>query len=66
MVSKAKWLYLSVLALMAAILGLVHHYFVTGGIWWQWTDFWHHEPLIAMCFVCSLSLIAGYLLRSKE
>ena len=73
MVSKTKWLYLSIPALMAAIFGLLHHYIVTGGVWFQWTQlltlptpvypFWHHEPLIAMAFVGWITLLVVYLVK---
>lgn len=66
MANSLKWLYLSILALMAAIFGLVHHYFVTGGVWWQCSDFWHHEPLIAMAFVGWAVLLVVYLVERNR
>ncbi len=66
MANSLKWLYLSILALMAAIFGLVHHYLVTGGVWWQWSDFWHHEPLIAMAFVGWTVLLVVYLVERNK
>ncbi len=63
MVSKAKWLYLSVLALMAAIFGLVHQKLFTFGGWFNWEQFWHHEPLIAMSFVGWITLLVVYLVE---
>ena len=56
-----RWLFLSILSLMAAILGLVHHYVVTGGVWWQQSDFWHHESLIAIAFIVGITLLIVYL-----
>jgi uncharacterized membrane protein YozB (DUF420 family) len=56
-----RWLFLSILSLMAAIFGLVHHYIVTGGVWWQQSDFWHHESLIAIAFIVGITLLIVYL-----
>ena len=63
---NAKWLYLSILSLVLAIIGLVHHYFVTGGIWWQWSDFWHHESLIAIAFIVYITSFTAYLLERRQ
>jgi len=66
MFNKAKWLYLSVPAFIAGILGLVHHYLVTGGVWWQWSNFLHHEPLIGIAFISWFILLAVYLVEKKR
>lgn len=47
------------LSLLAGILGLIHQRFFTAGGWFNWEQFWHHESLIAMCFVVGLALLAG-------
>ena len=60
-VVKTKWLYLSILSLMAAVIGLVHHYIVTGVVWWQQSDFWHHESLIAIALIVGITLLIVYL-----
>jgi membrane protein implicated in regulation of membrane protease activity len=60
-VVNIRWLFLSILSLIAAVFGLVHHYVVTGGVWWQPSDFWHHEPLIAIAFIVGITLLTVYL-----
>ena len=40
-----------------SIFGLVNHWFVTGGIWFQWEQFWHHESLISLAFWTGIVLI---------
>jgi len=53
-----------------AIFGLVHHFVVTGGVWWQMEQFMnslHHENLIVLCIVAGVSLIVGkYLVKKGE
>ena len=44
------------------IFGLVHQKIVDN-TWFTWSQFWHHEPLIVMCFVLAVGLIAGNLMR---
>ena len=66
MVNKAKWLYLSMLALMAAIFGLVHQKLFTSGGWFNWEQFWHHEPLIAMASVGWITLLFVYLVERNK
>ncbi len=61
MVSKTKWLYLSVLALIAAIFGLVHQKLFTPGGWFNWKQFSHHEPLIAIAMIVGVTLLIVYL-----
>jgi len=55
------------IALGLGVFGLVHHRIVSG-LWWQWRDvltlptltypFWHHEPLIVLCFLVAFVLLA--------
>lgn len=33
---------------------------------WEWSRFWHHESLIAMYLVASVSLIVGKYLRRRN
>ena len=48
------------------IFGLWHHWYVTGGVFFQWGQFWHHEPLIAMCVSAGVAfLIADFIRRTK-
>jgi hypothetical protein len=49
-------LFLGALALLLGIFGLVHHYAITG-LWFQWSQFWHHEPLVAIAFCVGVALI---------
>ena len=49
-----------------SIWGLVHQYVVTG-IWFEWGQFWHHEPLIAMCISAGIAfLIADFIRRRRR
>jgi len=60
-VVNIRWLFLSILSLMAAIFGLVHQkYFILGG-WFNWQQFWHHESLIAIAFIVGITLLIVYL-----
>ena len=62
MYSKSKWLYLSILSLIAAIFGLVHHYSVTiNHRWFDWESMFHHEPLIAIALIVGVTLLIVYL-----
>ena len=49
---------LAIIAFGLAIFGLIHHYAVCGE-WWHWSQFWHHETMIAMCLVAGISLLVG-------
>lgn len=53
---------LTVLFCALAILGLVHQRFFTSGGWFDWSQFWHHESLIALCFVVAICFLVSYLL----
>jgi len=64
--SKFKWLYPAILSLILAILGLVHQKFFTSGGWFNWEQFWHHEPLIAIAFVVSIIILVIYLYRRSR
>ena len=55
---------LSATAFGLGIFGIVHQR-ITGPHWWCWDQFKHHESLIAMCFVCSVSLLVGEYAASK-
>jgi len=61
LVRSIQELKLGLLFIFLALFGLVHHFVVTGGTWWSWADFWHHEPLIALC-----AGIGGALLIRRE
>ncbi len=61
MYSESKWLYLSILSLMAAIFGLVHQKLLTSGGWFNWKQFSHHEPLIAIALIVGVTLLIVYL-----
>lgn len=50
-------IFLGVVALLLGVFGLVHHYTLTG-LWFQWEDFWHHEPLVAIAVCVGVALIA--------
>jgi len=56
---------LSALAFLLGIFGLVHHFLITCR-WFDWESMYHHEPLIAMCFVAGASLLAGGFLRRRK
>jgi len=45
-------------AFALGIFGLVHQWFITGGLF-DWSQFLHHEPLIACCFVATIALVVG-------
>ena len=49
------------LALVSALLGIfgICHQGIRVADWFNWSQFWHHESLIAICFICSISLLAG-------
>jgi len=49
---------LAYLAFAAALFGLIHHRIVAG-VWWQWTDILHHEPLILACVAFGVGLLLG-------
>jgi len=56
---------LSAAAFGLGIFGIVHQE-ITAGDWWCWEQFWHHEPLIAMCFVSAVSLLVGEYAAGKQ
>lgn len=49
---------LSATAFGLGIFGILHQG-IGEGYWWNWEQFWHHESLIAMCFVSTVSLLVG-------
>ena len=60
--NKSKWLHLSIIiSSLLFAFGLVHQRFFASGDWFNWEQFWHHEPLIAIAFVAWLTLLIVYL-----
>ncbi len=49
---------LAYLAFLTAAFGLLHHK-VVAGVWWQWADIGHHEPLILACLAFGVGLLIG-------
>ena len=49
---------ISAIFFVLSIAGLVHHKIVAG-VWFQTEDFMHHEPLIVLCLVVSLTILLG-------
>ena len=49
---------LSAAAFGLGIFGILHQE-LAEGYCWNWEQFWHHESLIAMCFVSAVSLLVG-------
>lgn len=45
--------------ILLAIFGLVHQKVATSDGWFNWTQFWHHESLVVLCFGVATSLIVG-------
>ena len=50
-------LFLGVVAFLLGFFGLVHQRLIAG-MWFSWTQFWHHEPLIAIAVCVGFALIA--------
>jgi len=50
---------LATIAFLLGVFGLVHQKLYTTGGWFNWEQFWHHEPLIALCFVSAVALFVG-------
>ena len=58
---------LAVIALVLALVGLLHQIFASTEAWFSWQQFWHHESLIVVCVVAAVALVAGkYLGRLEE
>lgn len=49
---------LASILLLSAIFGLGHQWFISG-TWFSPEQFWHHEPLIALCLVAAVALLVG-------
>tara|TARA_R100001530_G_C4284671_1_gene146506 strand:- start:456 stop:668 length:213 start_codon:yes stop_codon:yes gene_type:complete len=49
---------IGIIFIVLGILGLLHQRFFTSGGWWNWNQFWHHEPLIA----ASIAFGAGWIM----
>jgi len=64
--NKSKWLYLSILSLVMVVFGLLHQKLSSGGEWFNWKQFWHHEPLIAIAFVAWITLLVVYLAECRQ
>lgn len=47
------------IAFALGIFGLFHQKYKTAGGWFNWKQFWHHEPLIVICFVVGVALLVG-------
>ena len=47
---------LTAIAFLLGTFGLVHQR-IYAGVWFQWEQFWHHEPLIAICFTVAITLL---------
>jgi hypothetical protein len=43
---------------MLAIFGLAHQR-VVADYWFNWQQFWHHEPLIVLCVGIAITLMVG-------
>ena len=63
---NTKLLYLSIISLVLAILGLVHQKFLTSGGWFNWEQFSHHESLIAIAFIVCITTLLVYLLERRQ
>jgi len=44
---------------------LLHQYLTYMHIWFDFSQFWHHENIAVACFASSISLLAGRYLRGK-
>ena len=65
MANESKWLYLSIISSLLLASGLVHQKLFTMAGWFNWGQFWHHEPLIAMAFVAWITLLFVYLVEGR-
>jgi len=45
------------------LLGMLHQRLLTGGGWFNWSQFWHHEPLIAVAFALGAGVLLAEVLR---
>jgi len=50
---------LAVLLLLVAVFLLIHQQLTSGGVWFNWQQFLHHESFIACSFVAAIALLAG-------
>lgn len=64
--SESKWLYLSILSSTLAFFGLAHQKFFTSAGWFNWEQFWHHEPLVATAFVTWIVLLVVNLAERRK
>lgn len=47
---------LAILFFVIATLGILHQGLFCGE-WWNWGQFWHHEPLIAVAFAVGVGIL---------
>ena len=45
--------------LCLAVALLVHQQLISNDVWFNWQQFWHHEPVIACCVIAAIALLAG-------
>jgi hypothetical protein len=50
------WYYLGNVALFLALFGLIHQSLILGSDW-NWSQFWHHESLIAIALCVGVALL---------
>jgi len=50
---------LAAVLLCLAVFGLVQQQLTSNDVGFNWRQFWHHEPLIACCFVAAIALVVG-------
>ena len=66
LLNPITWAISCLIAIGPAVFGLVHHYSLTR-LWFQWKQLsefkLHHEHLIVGCFVVSLGLGIGIMIR---
>jgi hypothetical protein len=54
------------MAVCLGVLTLVHQQLTNNDPWFDWRDFWHHEPLAACAFVAAIALMVGKYLGRNE
>ena len=64
--SKSQWLYLTILSLVLATIGLVHQKLFTPGGWFDWEQFSHHESLIAIALIVCITSLLAHLLERRQ
>jgi len=56
--------YTTVVLLLLAGAGVVHQRLFCGE-WFSWSQFWHHEPLIAICVALGLWEVLRKIVRRR-